>query len=145
MSETVKYISVTSPTLILKINGKRHKAVNGVFESLNEADERELDKMIRTMPHIRVEVRKVDLAEAAAKAKAIVDKTPKAAIQGPVTSGTQAAAVLRDAKKQQESQTLTGLDNAVNTTTKPAPKKIEVTEMPVEAPPKGSLKNLFKS
>lgn len=142
----VKYIAVSSPTLTLKINGKRHKAVNGVFETLSATDEAELDKMIRTMPHIRVEVRKVDLEEAAAKAKAIVDKTPKAAINGVVTSGTQAAAVLRDAKKQQESQTLTGLDNAINTSTKPAQgAPLEVTEVPVAAPPAGSFLGKFKN
>lgn len=142
----VKYITVNSPSLTLKINGKRHKAVNGVFENLSPSDEAELDRMMKTLPHIRVEVRKVDLEEAAAKAKAILDKTPRAAVQGVVTSGTQAAAILRDAKKQQETQALTGFDNPVNTTTKPEPKKMEVTEMQVNAPKKPmSFAGLTKS
>lgn len=144
--EDVKYISINSPTLTLKLAGKRYQARDGVFHDLPPNAMRELDKMIETMPHIRQEVRKVDMAEAARKAAEIVAKKPPAAVRGVVTSVNQASSILREAKKQQETQTLTGFDNPVNTSTKPIPKTVEVTEIKTDKPAEAtsSLMGRFK-
>lgn len=139
MSEKVMFISINSPTLTLKLAGKRYKAVNGVFNDLPPAAIADLEKQLE-QPHIRSEVRRVDMEEAARRAKEIMAKRPNAAVRGVVTSGTQAAAILRDAKKEQETQHLTGLDNPINTSTIPQNSKpLEVTQVNTTPPAKSSL------
>ena len=139
MSE-VKYITVNSPTLTLKLAGKRYTAVHGVLEGLTPEAMKELDHLLQTAPHIRVEVKKVDLEAAARRAQDYLKNQPKAAVQGVVTSQNQATSVLREAKKKQETQSLTNVENAVNTSTKPkSTGPLEVTEVNTAKPAVGSL------
>lgn len=136
MSE-IKYITVGSPSLTIKLAGKRWTAKNGVLDLSPEAAA-ELDTLMKKRPSVQAQIRKVDMAAAAVRAKEHLAKQPKAAIRGVVTSGTQAAAVLRDAKQANENVELTGLVNPVNVSQKPNQgQPLEVTTVNPN-PPKGA-------
>lgn len=140
----VKYLSINSPTLTLKLAGKRYSAVNGVFPDMPPEAIADMEKLLK-LPHIRSEVRKVDMDEAARKAQEYLKTRPQAAVRGVVTSSTQATAILRDAKRAQETQPLTGVMNPVNVSTKPDQSKpVEVTELQTQPPKPGSLSKAFK-
>lgn len=142
MSEQVMYITTTS-SLTIKLAGKRYTAVNGVLRDLPPSAVADLDRLLkdRSRADIISQVKKVDLEAAAKKAREHLAAQPQAAIRGVVTSGTQAAAVMRAAKKAQEETALTGVENPINTSAKPnqgAP--LEVQTVDHQAPAnKGAL------
>jgi hypothetical protein len=111
MSEII-YLS-TLPSLTLKLAGKRWQAVNGVFKLSQEAAA-ELEALLPKRPDISSYVKKVDMDEAAKKAKEWLAKQPPAAIKGPVTSVTSASSILRQAREAQKPENLTGMENPVN-------------------------------
>lgn len=144
----IRYLTTNSPTLTLKLGGKRYQAANGLFKDLPEAACAELDHMIKTMPHIRQEVRKVDLEAAAEVAKKALERqrANPAAIKGPVTSASSASNQLRAARQAQTPEALTGKENPVNISTNAKDTKpVEVTQIATETPANpGSLLNRMK-
>jgi hypothetical protein len=138
MSE-VKYISTISPSLRIKLSSGRHQAVNGVFTTLTDQDKIELDALLKKQPSLRAQVRRVDMEEAAQKAKEMLAKQPPAAVKGVVTSGTSAAAKIREAREANKPENLTGSLNPVNVkTNEKDDKPMDVQQIPTTPPASGS-------
>lgn len=139
----VRYISQHSPSLVIKLVGRRCKAVNGVFTDLSAAEIADLEDLMKKRPSIRFNIKRVDMEAAAAKALEAVKNKPAAAIKGPVTSGSSTQEKLRQARAENQ---LTSLQNTVNISTEAkSDKPSEVTQIPVEAPKSaGSLLKRFQ-
>lgn len=140
----VMYFTPGSPTLTIKLVGRRCKAENGIL-SLSDDEAAELDILMKKRPNLRMQIKRVDMEEAARKAKEHQAKQPRAAIRGPVTSVNQASAILRDAVQAQKSEALTGKIDAVNVTTSAADNKpLEVDVVNTTAPKSSLLNRLQK-
>lgn len=148
MVDKIMYLAPENPSLVLKLAGKRYKAVNGVFKDLPPAAQADLEKLLQpgVAPHISQIVKRVDLEEAERKAKEWAAKQPAAAIKGPVTSVSSASAKIREAQLAQKPENLAGIKNADGSVTVPPniktnakdDKPLSVEQVPT-APPKGSI------
>lgn len=146
VSEKIMYFAPDNPSLTLKLAGKRYQAMHGVFKDLPPEAEADLEKQLKTMPHVSALVKRVDMEEAAEKAKAFLAAQPPAAIKGPVTSGTSQAAKLREARQAQTPENLTGRINPVNVSTNARDDKpLAVEQIPTTAPKSNLLGRLGNS
>lgn len=134
----------TSPTLSIKLAGRRWQSVGGIL-TLSDAAAAELDALLTSSDRsdIRAQVKKVDMEAAAKRARDYVEEQRRhpAATRGVVTSTSQASALLRDAKRAQETTILTGVENPINTDSQRKASRgvLDVTQMETAPPKPGSL------
>lgn len=110
LEETVQYSTPHAPTFTVHLSGGDVSAVGGVM-TVTRAQERELDKLMRTRPDIRSHLVKIDMEAAAALVKAHMAAQQPAANQGAVTAGVKTLDTMREVREGQTAEALTGSSN----------------------------------